>query len=58
MTYDVHIIGGGLGTEAAWQLGKRGFKVRLSEMRGTGERSPRIRATVWPNWYVPIAAQR
>jgi methylenetetrahydrofolate--tRNA-(uracil-5-)-methyltransferase len=41
MTYDVHIIGGGLaGTEAAWQLGKRGFKVRLSEMRGTGERSP------------------
>jgi methylenetetrahydrofolate--tRNA-(uracil-5-)-methyltransferase len=41
MTYDVHIIGGGLaGTEAAWQLAKRGFKVRLSEMRGTGERSP------------------
>ncbi|WP_067731922.1 methylenetetrahydrofolate--tRNA-(uracil(54)-C(5))-methyltransferase (FADH(2)-oxidizing) TrmFO [Novosphingobium naphthalenivorans] len=41
MTYDVHIIGGGLaGSEAAWQLGRRGFKVRLSEMRGTGERSP------------------
>jgi len=41
MTYDVHIIGGGLaGTEAAWQLAKRGYKVRLSEMRGTGERSP------------------
>ncbi|MCJ2177760.1 methylenetetrahydrofolate--tRNA-(uracil(54)-C(5))-methyltransferase (FADH(2)-oxidizing) TrmFO [Novosphingobium album (ex Hu et al. 2023)] len=41
MTYDVHIIGGGLaGSEAAWQLGRRGFKVRMSEMRGTGERSP------------------
>lgn len=41
MTHDVHIIGGGLaGSEAAWQLAKRGFKVRLSEMRGTGERSP------------------
>jgi methylenetetrahydrofolate--tRNA-(uracil-5-)-methyltransferase len=41
MTYDVHIIGGGLaGSEAAWQLAKRGFNVRLSEMRGTGERSP------------------
>ncbi len=41
MTYDVHIIGGGLaGSEAAWQLARRGFKVRLSEMRGTGERSP------------------
>jgi len=41
MTHDVHIIGGGLaGSEAAWQLAKRGIKVRLSEMRGTGERSP------------------
>ena len=41
MTHDVHIIGGGLaGSEAAWQLAKRGLKVRLSEMRGTGERSP------------------
>ncbi|WEK46978.1 MAG: methylenetetrahydrofolate--tRNA-(uracil(54)-C(5))-methyltransferase (FADH(2)-oxidizing) TrmFO [Candidatus Andeanibacterium colombiense] len=41
MTYDVHIIGGGLaGSEAAWQLARRGFTVRLSEMRGTGERSP------------------
>ncbi|MXP42318.1 methylenetetrahydrofolate--tRNA-(uracil(54)-C(5))-methyltransferase (FADH(2)-oxidizing) TrmFO [Altererythrobacter soli] len=35
MTHDVHIIGGGLaGSEAAWQLAQRGFKVRLSEMRG------------------------
>ncbi len=35
MTYDVHIIGGGLaGSEAAWQLAQRGRKVRLSEMRG------------------------
>ena len=41
MTYDVHIIGGGMaGSEAAWQLARRGLKVRLSEMRGTGERSP------------------
>nr|WP_314465319.1 methylenetetrahydrofolate--tRNA-(uracil(54)-C(5))-methyltransferase (FADH(2)-oxidizing) TrmFO [uncultured Novosphingobium sp.] len=41
MTQDVHIIGGGLaGSEAAWQLGRRGFRVRLSEMRGNGERSP------------------
>ena len=35
MTYDVHIIGGGLaGSEAAWQLARRGVSVRLSEMRG------------------------
>ncbi len=46
MTYDVHIIGGGLaGSEAAWQLARRGLRVRLSEMRGGpaalgGERSP------------------
>jgi methylenetetrahydrofolate--tRNA-(uracil-5-)-methyltransferase len=46
MTYDVHIIGGGLaGSEAAWQLARRGVRVRLSEMRGAaldkgGERSP------------------
>ncbi|GGY97287.1 methylenetetrahydrofolate--tRNA-(uracil(54)-C(5))-methyltransferase (FADH(2)-oxidizing) TrmFO [Novosphingobium colocasiae] len=41
MTPDIHIIGGGLaGSEAAWQLARRGLRVRLSEMRGTGERSP------------------
>lgn len=41
MTHDVHIIGGGLaGSEAAWQLARRGFKVRLSEMRGSGEMTP------------------
>jgi methylenetetrahydrofolate--tRNA-(uracil-5-)-methyltransferase len=41
MIHDVHIIGGGLaGSEAAWQLARRGLRVRLSEMRGTGERSP------------------
>ena len=35
MTYQVHIIGGGLaGSEAAWQLARRGIRVRLSEMRG------------------------
>ncbi len=34
----VHIIGGGLaGSEAAWQLAEAGVKVRVSEMRGTGE---------------------
>ncbi|MBT0671045.1 methylenetetrahydrofolate--tRNA-(uracil(54)-C(5))-methyltransferase (FADH(2)-oxidizing) TrmFO [Novosphingobium profundi] len=41
MTQTVHIIGGGLaGSEAAWQLARRGFRVRISEMRGTGERTP------------------
>ena len=40
-THDVHIIGGGLaGSEAAWQLANRGVKVRLSEMRGSGEMTP------------------
>lgn len=39
--YDVHIIGGGLaGSEAAWQLARRGIKVRLSEMRGSGDSTP------------------
>jgi len=41
MTYDVHIIGGGMaGSEAAWQLARRGFRVRLSEMRGGGDTTP------------------
>ncbi|WP_420605203.1 methylenetetrahydrofolate--tRNA-(uracil(54)-C(5))-methyltransferase (FADH(2)-oxidizing) TrmFO [Novosphingopyxis sp.] len=41
MTYQVHIIGGGLaGSEAAWQLAEAGIKVRLSEMRGGGDRTP------------------
>lgn len=41
MKYDIHIIGGGLaGSEAAWQLGKRGYRVRLSEMRGGGDTTP------------------
>jgi methylenetetrahydrofolate--tRNA-(uracil-5-)-methyltransferase len=41
MSYDVHIIGGGLaGSEAAWQLGRRGVRVRLSEMRGGGDSTP------------------
>ncbi|MEL6238736.1 MAG: methylenetetrahydrofolate--tRNA-(uracil(54)-C(5))-methyltransferase (FADH(2)-oxidizing) TrmFO, partial [Pseudomonadota bacterium] len=41
MQHDVHIIGGGLaGSEAAWQLAQRGVKVRLSEMRGSGEMTP------------------
>jgi methylenetetrahydrofolate--tRNA-(uracil-5-)-methyltransferase len=41
VTHDVHIIGGGLaGSEAAWQLAKAGFRVRLSEMRGGGDTTP------------------
>ena len=41
MTQQVHIIGGGLaGSEAAWQLARRGIRVRLSEMRGSGDRTP------------------
>ena len=41
MTSQVHIIGGGLaGSEAAWQLAEAGVKVRLSEMRGSGETTP------------------
>lgn len=41
MAHDVHIIGGGLaGSEAAWQLARRGFSVRLSEMRGSGDMTP------------------
>ncbi len=41
MTFDVHIIGGGLaGSEAAWQLAEAGLKVRLSEMRGGGNTTP------------------
>jgi len=41
MTFDVHIIGGGLaGSEAAWQLAEAGLRVRLSEMRGGGDITP------------------
>ncbi|HEX8571117.1 MAG TPA: methylenetetrahydrofolate--tRNA-(uracil(54)-C(5))-methyltransferase (FADH(2)-oxidizing) TrmFO [Allosphingosinicella sp.] len=41
MAFQVHIIGGGLaGSEAAWQLAEAGVKVRLSEMRGSGESTP------------------
>ncbi len=41
MSYDVHVIGGGLaGSEAAWQLARRGLRVRLSEMRGGGDTTP------------------
>ncbi|WOE74075.1 methylenetetrahydrofolate--tRNA-(uracil(54)-C(5))-methyltransferase (FADH(2)-oxidizing) TrmFO [Alterisphingorhabdus coralli] len=40
-SHDVHIIGGGLaGSEAAWQLAQAGLKVRLSEMRGSGDMTP------------------
>ena len=41
MRHQVHIIGGGLaGSEAAWQLARRGIAVRLSEMRGSGDTTP------------------
>ena len=41
MTFDIHIIGGGLaGSEAAWQLAEAGLRVRLSEMRGGGDTTP------------------
>ena len=41
MSFDAHIIGGGLaGSEAAWQLAEAGLRVRLSEMRGGGESTP------------------
>src|SRR5947199_5838685 len=41
MSFDIHIIGGGLaGSEAAWQLGEAGLRVRLSEMRGGGDSTP------------------
>jgi methylenetetrahydrofolate--tRNA-(uracil-5-)-methyltransferase len=41
MTHDIHIVGGGLaGSEAAWQLAEAGFRVKLSEMRGSGESTP------------------
>ena len=41
MSFDIHVIGGGLaGSEAAWQLAEAGFYVRLSEMRGGGDRTP------------------
>jgi methylenetetrahydrofolate--tRNA-(uracil-5-)-methyltransferase len=39
--HDIHIIGGGLaGSEAAWQLAQAGLRVRLSEMRGSGDTTP------------------
>jgi methylenetetrahydrofolate--tRNA-(uracil-5-)-methyltransferase len=41
MSFDIHIIGGGLaGSEAAWQLAEAGLSVKLSEMRGSGETTP------------------
>ncbi|WP_308516970.1 methylenetetrahydrofolate--tRNA-(uracil(54)-C(5))-methyltransferase (FADH(2)-oxidizing) TrmFO [Sphingomonas flavescens] len=41
MSFDLHIVGGGLaGSEAAWQLAEAGLRVRLSEMRGGGDTTP------------------
>jgi len=41
MNHQIHIVGGGLaGCEAAWQLARRGVRVRLSEMRGAGDTTP------------------
>ncbi len=46
MAHLVHIIGGGLaGCEAAWQLARRGVRVRLSEMRGSGDTTPAHQGT-------------
>ena len=46
LTPQVHIIGGGMaGTEAAWQLARRGIRVRLSEMRGGGDSTPAHQGT-------------
>jgi methylenetetrahydrofolate--tRNA-(uracil-5-)-methyltransferase len=41
MPFDIQIIGGGLaGSEAAWQIAEAGIRVRLSEMRGSGDSTP------------------
>src|SRR5215210_2307256 len=41
MSFDIHVIGGGLaGSEAAWQLAESGLQIRLSEMRGGGDMTP------------------
>ncbi len=41
MSFDIHIVGGGLaGSEAAWQLAEAGYRVRLNEMRGGGDTTP------------------
>src|SRR5437868_12497162 len=41
MSFDIHVIGGGLaGSEAAWHLADAGLRVRLSEMRGGGDMTP------------------
>ena len=41
MTHDIQIVGGGLaGSEAAWQLAEAGVRVKLSEMRGSGDMTP------------------
>ncbi len=40
MVHDIQVIGGGLaGSEAAWQLAEAGWRVRVSEMRGGGDRT-------------------
>src|SRR3954463_1138371 len=41
MSFDVHIVGGGLaGSEGAGQRAEAGLRVRLSEMRGGGDMTP------------------
>jgi methylenetetrahydrofolate--tRNA-(uracil-5-)-methyltransferase len=41
MSFDIHVIGGGLaGSDAAWQLAEAGLRVRLSEMRGGVDNTP------------------
>ena len=59
MSFDIHIIGGGLaGSEAAWQLAEAGLRVRLSEMRGGGNTTPAMRPMGLPRWCVRTASGR
>src|SRR3982751_2514826 len=63
MSFDIHIIGGGLaGSEAAWQLAEAGVRVRLSEMRGGGDSTPahetdRLAEMVCSNSFRPDEAE-
>ena len=57
MVHQVHIVGGGLaGSEAAWQLAEAGVKVRLSEMRGSGETTPAHHTDTSPSWSARTAS--
>ena len=54
MMEQVTVLGAGLaGSEAAWQLAKRGIPVRLVEMKPE-KSSPRITPHGWRSWSAPI----